>query len=94
MGGELRRAEAAVRAAVRGEEEERVRQPQLGRAARGCVGTGELDEGGGAGGVVVRARADAGIVAVGKDDDRLVRQPALLGDEVHEADAAVAGNVA
>ena len=92
MGGELGRAESAVRAAVGGEEEDRVRQPKLGGAPGRGVGAGKLDESCGAGGVVVRTRADAGVVAVGEHDDRLVREPALLGHEVDEGHAAVAGN--
>ncbi len=86
VGGELGRAEPADGPAVGGQEEERVRERQARRPAGRRVCPRELDEDGRAGGVVVRARAGAAVVAVGEDDDRLVREPGLLGDEVHERD--------
>ncbi len=92
MGGERGRAEPAVCAAVGGEEEQGVRQAELGRAAGRRIGACELDECGRAGGVVVRARADAGVVAVGEHDDRLVREASLLDDEVEQAHPALGGD--
>ena len=77
-------------AAVGGQEEERVRERQARCPAGRRVRPRELDEDGRAGGVVVRAGAGAAVVAVGEDDDRLVREPGLLGDEVHERDPPAA----
>jgi hypothetical protein len=91
--GELGCTEAPVDAPVGGEEEERVRQRQAGGGPRRRVGAGELDEGRGSGGVVVRPWADAAVVPVCEDDDRLVGEAAFLEEEVHEPDVAAAGDV-
>ena len=91
--GEPLGAEAAVGAAVRGEEDERVlgRRPARHRPEP-AVAARELDQRRGSGGVVVRAGPDARVVAVGEDEDRVVRRALHDRDEVLEPDAAETGD--
>ena len=78
--GEARRAQSAVGAAVRRDEDEAVGGPHAGAAGprQRRVGPRELDQRGGSGGVVDRARPGSVVVAVGHDHDRPGR--CTLGD--------------
>ena len=88
----MRRTERTERAAVSGDEHERVGRLRLHgrRALDRRVGTGELDQRSGAGRVVVHTAAVAGVVAVRGDHDCLVGRPVDDGDEVLELDLAAA----
>jgi hypothetical protein len=92
LGGEVRCAEAAVGRAVAREERQGVRQRRGGRRGARRVGSCQLEERGGAGGVVVRAGAGAAVVAVRHDEDRLQRPSRPGGQEVDEPRPPVAGD--
>ena len=92
--GEPRCAEAAERAAVGREKDDRVRGAHpLGR---GCIRLGiaacELDERRRPRGVVVRSRADSDVVPVRHHDDRVGRLAARDGPDVLEPHASEPGN--
>ena len=63
-----------------------------GHRSEPAVAARELDQRRRARGVVVRAGPDPGVVAVGEDEDRVVRRALDDGDEVLEPDAAEAGD--
>ena len=91
MGG----AERAEVSAVGRDEDERVGRLRLHerRAADRRECAGELDQSTCAGGVVVRASAFAGVVAVRGDHDRALRRAADDRDEVLELDLAAPGDL-
>ena len=84
--GEAQRAEPTERAGIGREEDDRVSRAhaRAGRR-RERIAARELDERCGAGGVVVRTRAVAGVVTVSHHDDRLARLSARDGPEVLQA---------
>ncbi|HVM68663.1 MAG TPA: response regulator, partial [Gaiellaceae bacterium] len=90
---EARRAERPERAAVGRNEDERVLRPRpdARRTGDGSVGACELDQGRGAGRVVVRAGNDARVVAVRDEDDRPPGRPGCDGDDVPQLDAPLSG---
>src|SRR5207248_10874253 len=85
--------ETPERAAVGREEQDRV--SRLGRS-RGCprrrVRACELEERRGSGAVVVCAGARAGVVAVGDDDDQVVRPAFAECENVLERNRAASGD--
>ena len=88
------RAERAEGATVGGDEDERVGRTRLQRRARhGRERAGELDQRGGARGVVVRAAPLAVVVPVRGDHDRALRVAAGDRDDVLELDAAAPRDV-
>ena len=98
VGRKAVRSQAAELAAVGSHEEERVRGADDARSGgnvfrdRSRVRTGELDERGDPGGVVVCARPRADVVEVREDCERLRRAAGDRDDQVLEPDAAASGD--
>ena len=86
---EMRGAPRPFGAAIRREEDKRIRERDALCSGRRRVRTRELHERRRPRRVVVQAGVDGGVVSVRHDDDLLARRDAdFLGDEVHERRAA------
>ena len=91
--GEPLGAVAAVRAAVRGEEDERVLGPGAsGHRAELRIPARELEQGGRSRGIRIRSRPLAGVVTMGDEDDRVGGVARHSGDDVAQPYAPEAGN--
>ena len=66
-------------------------QARRGRGAGNGICPRELDERGGAGGIVVRSRSRPVVIAVRHDEDRLRRSPRHPRDEILEVEAPKSG---